>query len=183
MLEELRQLEAHGRIVCGRGEGLEIGERARAIAPRLCDVGARAQWLLDRDAGATVDRHFDRLHRPVERPGAAQGPREAGQVFRREAALDRERLAVEADKSDHRDDVPGVVLDDAEERPRVARPEEVQIAGAHVSRRDVVDPNEAEDVPLEGDEPACAHVAAATFLVHSPRDVQEIEVRRLGGRR
>ena len=71
--------------------------------------------------------------------------------------------------------------------PRSARaspgPQEMQIARAHVARRDVVDPLEAEDVALEGDQPARARAAAGSLLVNPPRDVQEIEVRRLDGRR
>ena len=182
VLEELRQLEPHGRIVDRGRKGLEVGERARAIAARLRDVGAGAKRP-GRRAGAAIDRHFGGLHGAIERPGAPQRPRDAGQVLGREAALQRQRLAVEAHQRDHRDDVPRVVLDDAEERARVARPQEVQVAGAHVARRDVVDPLEAEDVALEGDEPARARAAARSLLVHAPRDVQEVEVRRLGGRR
>ena len=130
-------------------------------------------------ARAALDGHFGSVHGAVERPGASKGPRDAGEVGRRETALARQRLAVEPDERDHRDDVPRVVLDDAEERARVASPQEVQVASADVSRCDVVDPLEAEDVALESDQPARARATPSAFLVHSTRDVQEIEVGRL----
>ena len=74
VLEDLGQLEAHGRIVDGSRKRLEVGQGARAIAARLCDVGAGAQRLVQRIATAAIDGHLGGLHRAVERAGAAQGP-------------------------------------------------------------------------------------------------------------
>ena len=158
--------------------------RARARSPRALAMSARARsgsWLASPALRPTATSAVSmaRSSAPARRSVLAT----PGEVSGGEAALAGQRLAVEADERDHRHDVPRVVLDDAEQPARVARPQEVQVAGAHVSRRDVVDALEAEDVALEGDQPARARAAARALLVHAPRDVQEVEVRRLGRRR
>jgi hypothetical protein len=86
------------------------------------------------------------------------------------------RLAIEPDERAHGDDVPGVVLDDAKEPPRIARSQEMQIESADVGRSHVVRALEAQDTALERGQPTPVPEARP---VHAPGNVQEVEVRGL----
>jgi len=77
VLVELRELEAHGRIVDRGRERLEVGEGARAIAAGLGDLGAGAERVV---TGAGVDRAVGDVEGALDLPRALQGAREADEV-------------------------------------------------------------------------------------------------------
>jgi hypothetical protein len=171
VLVELGELETHLGIVDGRGQRLEIGERAGLVAAGLVDLGAGANAGV---ACPASERSVDDLVRAIIVSCTLQCPGHADEVLGVEHAA-FERLTVEADDGGHGDDVPPVVIDDPHERARVPGAEKVQVALADLAGGHVVLAYEAEDLTLDGAEPR----AEAASVMEATRDMHEIEMRRL----
>jgi hypothetical protein len=175
VLIELRQLEAHARIVHGAGQCLVVGERSGAIAASFRDVRSCPYR-----AGRTVSLYgsFGPQGRRIEGPSPANSPRYSHEILGGQSL--EVRLTVETHERRHSDDVPRVVLDDPQKDPRVARAQEVQIKRTDVRRSHVVGALEAENGALERRQSTSIPEARS---VNAPRDVQEIEMGRLLYRR
>ncbi len=167
VLVELREREPHGRIVRVPEHRLEVDDGAIPLAASLLGQRALAERL---GASAKGQGQLGGARRVVGAPGTSQGLRRAYEIG---GAERREGAAVQPHERGERDDVPGVVIDDLDERSVVAHAKVVSVACRDLGSRHVPVALVAEHPVLDGAERAPREPCA----MDPPRDVDQIEVR------
>jgi hypothetical protein len=172
MFVELGKFKSSGWVVEFLNDSFEVEQRAISISPRLCDEDS---GFFGNSSPAPLNGEFGEFPGTRQILGSMQRLRDTSEVLGRQRL---NRLSVDADQSGHCHNVPCVVIDDSLQGAFIACAKEVRIAATDLTRRDIIDAFEAQDMRLDVTEAASTDSVAMNATSH----VQQVQVRRFNGR-